>query len=78
MARPWRDYGCAAFIDCFLGNHILSEGYNKWNNTNRDKTARFFEYTSTSDLTGRVPWAKLLNRIDATNYVVEFKKYLSD
>ena len=78
LARPWRDYGCAAFIDCFLGNHILSEGYNKWNNTNRDKTARFFEYTSTSDLTGRVPWAKLLNRIDATNYVVEFKKYLSD
>lgn len=78
LARPWRDYGCAAFICCELGPHIVKEGYNKWNNTNRDKTARFYEFTPTSDLSYRVPWLHLLNRIDATKYVVEFKKYLSD
>lgn len=78
LARPWRDYGCVAFIDCNLGSYIVPEGYNKWNNTNRDKTARFYEFTTSSDISHRVQWAHILHEAEATKYVVEFMNFLSD
>lgn len=53
LARPWRDYGLAAFEHCQYGPHIAPEGFDKWENTNRDKTARFFESPT---VIGRVPW----------------------
>lgn len=78
LARPWRDYGMAAFIDCNLGKHILPKGFNKWNDTNRDKTARFYEYTKETDLSNREPWVTILDKISAENYVENFKKYLEN
>lgn len=54
LARPWRDYGLASFTDCVYGPHISPLGFDKWNDTNRDQTARFFE---TPAVIGRVPWA---------------------
>lgn len=53
LARPWRDYGLAAFEDCSYGPHIAPEGFDKWNDTHRDRTARFFE---TPAVPGRVTW----------------------
>ena len=55
LARPWRDYGLCVFRDCSYGGHISPLGFDKWNDTNRDKTARFYE---TPPVVGRVPWAK--------------------
>ncbi len=57
LARPWRDYGLCAFIDCDYGEHISPFGFDKWNDTDRDKTARFYEKPS---IPGRVPWVKEL------------------
>lgn len=76
LARPWRDYGCAAFIECELDNHILPEGYNKWDNTHRDQTARFYEYSTQIDTSRRVSWAHLLSSAEATNYLKMFLSYL--
>lgn len=53
LARPWRDYGRAAFEDCSYAGHICREGFDKWNDTNRGRTARFFE---TPRVSGRVSW----------------------
>ncbi len=53
LARPWRDYGLCRFEDCVYGPHIAPEGFDKWNNTHRDQTARFFE---TPAVPGRVSW----------------------
>ena len=53
LARPWRDYGMARFENCRYGRHIAPAGFDKWNNTNRDKTARFYESPA---LPGRVEW----------------------
>ena len=53
LARPWRDYGLARFEDCSCGPHIQPEGFDKWGDTSRDQTARFFEAPAVS---GRVPW----------------------
>ena len=57
LARPWRDYGLCVFRDCTYGDHIAPVGFDKWNDTDRDKTARFYESPS---VPGRVPWTKTL------------------
>ena len=55
LARPWRDYGLCVFQDCSYGKHISPLGFDKWNDTDRDKTARFYE---TPPVPGRVPWVR--------------------
>ena len=55
LARPWRDYGLAVFENCTYGRHIRPEGFDKWNDTGRDKTARFYE---SPPVPGRVPWVR--------------------
>lgn len=53
LARPWRDYGLAEFRNCTYGPHIAAEGFDKWNDTRRDLTARFCE---SPEVPGRVSW----------------------
>lgn len=53
LARPWRDAGLCSFENCAYGSHISPLGFDKWQGTQRDKTARFFE---TPEVTGRVAW----------------------
>ncbi len=53
LARPWRDYGIASFEGCSYGPHIAAAGFDKWNDTRRDLTARFFEAPAQP---GRVDW----------------------
>ena len=55
LARPWRDYGLARFESCTYGGHIAPEGFDKWNDTGRDKTARFYEDPA---MPGRVSWVR--------------------
>lgn len=55
LARPWRDYGKAVFLNCSYGEHIHPLGFDKWGTTDRDKTARFYE---TPPQPGRVLWTK--------------------
>ncbi len=55
LARPWRDYGLCVFENCRYDAHINPEGFDKWENTERDKTARFYE---SPPRPGRVPWAR--------------------
>ena len=57
LARPWRDYGLCVFRDCAYGPHISPLGFDKWNDTERDKTARFYE---SPPVAGRVPWVRTL------------------
>ena len=77
FARPWRDYGCAAFIDCKVGSHIDPKGFNKWDNTNRDKTARFYEYSENVDISKRENWVNELTKIEAKNYVDNYLAYIN-
>lgn len=53
LARPWRDYGITRFENCTYDAHINPLGFDKWNDTNRDKTARFTEYPP---VPSRVSW----------------------
>ena len=78
LSRPWRDYGCAAFIECKLGSHILAEGFSNWSNTTRYETARYFEYTPDADTSARAKWAKMLTKEESYNYYNNFMKYLKE
>ena len=42
-----------AITDCTCGSHIATEGFDKWQGTARDRTARFYE---TPEIPGRVSW----------------------
>ena len=53
LARPWRDHGLSVFENCTYGPHISPLGFDKWNDTDRDQTARFRE---TPPVPGRVDW----------------------
>lgn len=53
LARPWRDHGLAVFESCSYEAHIAPEGFDKWNDTDRDQTARFRE---NPPVPGRVSW----------------------
>lgn len=70
LARPWRDYGKCSFINCRYGRHICAEGFDKWNDTERDKTARFYEYGDIPK--GRVPWSRVLTEADKNRLLVFF------
>lgn len=73
LSRPWRDYGTVAFIDNEYNLDINPEGFNKWDGTERDKTARFYE--SKSKYTDkRLPWVKILDEKEKEEYVKSFLK----
>ncbi len=58
LARPWRDHGKCTFIDCTYGRHIAAAGFDSWNDSGRDKTARFAEYGRIPS--DRVPWSTVI------------------
>lgn len=77
LARPWRDYGKVTLINSTILNDVIRpEGWNKWNNTERDKTARFEEYNTNIDTSTFLPWGKHLTKEEASIYTKDniFKK----
>ncbi len=76
LARPWRDFGKAMFLDCALSSHIRPEGFDKWNDTARDRTARFL-YGGSTHLPNAVPWAKRLSCSDAQALREDCERYFS-
>lgn len=74
LARPWRDYGMAYFINCTYDTGILEVGFNKWNDTSRDKTCRFYEYNPKTYQ--RAYFVKQLNEDEAYKYLDDFLDYL--
>lgn len=72
LARPWRDYGKTSFINCEMDKHISAEGFNKWGDTHRDRTARFAEYPTKPE--ARVPWSRLLTELETKALLDYFDK----
>jgi pectinesterase len=64
LGRPWRPYSRVVYLNCWLGDHILPEGWSKWTNTDNDKNAWYAEYASSgpgAKADQRVPWAHSLS-----------------
>lgn len=68
LGRPWRLYAYTAFVKCYLGGHILKEGWHNWNKPEAERTARYLEFENTgpgANPQARVPWSRQLTRKEA-------------
>jgi len=64
LGRPWRPYGATIFADCWLGGHIVPEGWHNWDKPANEQTARYAEYHNMGPGAGtaqRVAWARQLS-----------------
>lgn len=74
LGRPWRPYAATAFINCEMGDHIVSAGWENWRNPENEKTARYVEYKSKgpgANPTERVKWSKQLTDKEMRQYNIE-------
>ena len=72
LARPWRDFGKCDFINCSLASHISPLLFDKWNDTYRDKTARFaYRNLSGADV-APVGWCKEYDQTHADDIINAF------
>jgi pectinesterase len=68
LGRPWRPYASVTYLHCWLGKHILPDGWANWNNTESYKTARYAEYDNSgpgANPGARVPWSRQLSATEA-------------
>lgn len=77
LGRPWRPYAKTVYIQCELGNHIVSEGWNPWKGDvmfpDKEKTAYYAEFGNTgpgASTKNRVSWSKQLNAKEAKQYTI--------
>lgn len=78
LGRPWRPFARTVFIECDLGQHIRSEGWDPWKGDkmfpDKDKTAYYAEYKNIgagSDISKRVVWSKQLTKEEAKQYTMK-------
>lgn len=70
LARPWREYGQASFINCkVVGSFINKELFNNWVKE-REKTCRLSIY-NTCDTSSVVKFAKVLTKDEANNMTIK-------
>jgi pectinesterase len=63
LGRPWSPTASVTYINCFLGKHIIEEGWNNWKNPANETSARYAEYNSSgpgANASKRVSWSKQL------------------
>jgi pectinesterase len=74
LGRPWRDFARVVYLHCYMGDHIVPEGWHNWSKPEREKTAFYAEYKSTgpgAENSGRVAWSKQLTDDVASTYTNE-------
>ena len=74
LGRPWQPYASVTYIRCYIGQHIKPEGWNNWNKTENEKTARYAEYKNYGPSAvpfKRVNWAKQLTDEEAKEVTVQ-------
>ncbi len=75
LARPWRDYGKCAFINCSAESHINPLLFDKWNDTERDKSARFsYHGLKCENAVTPAEWARELIKEEGEEIIARCKK----
>lgn len=78
LARPWRDFGKCVFIDCRAGKHINRSLFDKWNDTRRDRTARFAFCNLSGVPFDPVQWSTELSRVEANKIITRGKEKIKE
>lgn len=74
LGRPWRKYAKVAFVNCWMGEHIIREGWHNWRDPEREKTVRYVEFGSSGPgnrQEERVSWAQTLTGAQVAAYTVK-------
>lgn len=75
LARPWKAYSRAIFMENVIGDLIQPVGFLPWNGNLFLDTCYFAEYANTgpgADVKARVPWSKgVLSKADAMKYTAD-------
>lgn len=73
LGRPWSPTASVTYLNCWLGGHIIPEGWNNWKNPANEATARYSEYNSSgpgANPEARVKWARQLTAEEAARYTI--------
>lgn len=73
LGRPWREYAQTVWIDCYMENHIKTEGWHNWGKPNAEQTTFYAEYNSSGPgaSSNRVKWAKKISKEEIKNLTLE-------
>lgn len=74
LGRPWRNYASVAFINCWMGEHIKTEGWHNWDKAGSERTVKFVEYNSSGPggkPEGRISWSVQLSGEEVKAYSIE-------
>ena len=74
LGRPWSPTASVTYINCWMGGHIIPEGWNNWRNPANELTARYAEYKSTgpgANPDQRVKWSKQLSDEEVKKYTLK-------
>ncbi len=74
LGRPWRPYAATVFLNTEMSANVRPVGWNNWNDSAKEKTARYAEYASTgpgSDAGARAGWGRILTESEAKTYSIE-------
>ena len=74
LGRPWSPTASVTYISCWLGKHIVPEGWNNWKNPSNESTARYAEFNSSgpgANNKERVNWAKQLTELEARQLTIK-------
>jgi pectinesterase len=74
LGRPWTPTASVTYLNCWMGDHIIPEGWNNWKNPANEATARYAEYNSSgpgANPAARAKWAKQLTAEEAKRYTLK-------
>ena len=74
LGRPWRPYASVVYIHCYIGQHIMPQGWANWNQTENYKTARYAEYQNYGPgaaTAQRVAWIRQLTDEEIKKYTLK-------
>lgn len=74
LGRPWSPTANVTYINCWMENHIIPEGWNNWRNSANETTARYAEYKSTgpgANPAQRVKWSRQLSDDEVKKYTIK-------
>jgi len=74
LGRPWRPYAATIFLNTDMSDVIRPEGWNNWNQPDREKTSRYAEFGSTgagAKPNERVKWAAQLKESEAKTITLQ-------
>lgn len=74
LGRPWRPYSSVTYLNTYIDQHIMPQGWDNWHNPENEKTARYGEYNNYgpgADTAKRFGWVHALTDQEAEKITLQ-------